>query len=729
MGKTLRSLEEAIKDYFKNYAPFNSKTVDLEKMRSASSRLTYKVNADSQCYFLSIDSGKSFAETEFQKLRALNPYNLAPFNLGAPEAVRRVYGILEEPFVITKPVPGKNIAKEDVEKNMPLILKKINSLSEIPVPQLMGGVKENIETFNEDGGTDIISKKNNCFDNNVHNQRDFSEGYIRDLRQNLTFFKSYLGNNSFAKLADKNLDAANKYVIQNPEIFKGSKVSLAHSNLDSANMLIDEADNVRFINWSDAQIADPAFEISRFLDLNELKGGKAEEAVRQYALTDKHFKERMDFYSRLSKLEKAVTLGVRYAKSGDKRHGEEFIGCAETLLEGKNLFNIDSILKKRFLKPEVTKQNRPSVSYDEEDDAPTTFKGIMKQLGYDVKQMVKYQVLAGVAVVGMVYGIGNLIQYNNKVFTQNLVPTLKSKILAEVVYANNPSKRNKEAYTQRKAQLDKLVSEKRKLSRGNLSYFLENQGYLYRAFNHVKIDGENIGCKQYLGKILAQIDVSEIDKPVAKIYDVKTQGEGINLMGEPFTLSFKDSNGMMFKIIEVDKLESIAKEVSKHLKDYIQNNEYFEKNDPRTNIQKQAIYKSAINDIINDVQDPEAVYSAVYKELYSSVARHENNHIINGIDKDSILDSEIKANLAEIRGSIMGFYTLEKWEKSKDPIYRMASTEVYKGLMSQANVKTKNDLLRLSSAELSRYSEQVFRKRYNQAIKFKNPNWKGYIRR
>ncbi|MBU2523064.1 MAG: hypothetical protein KKE23_02120 [Nanoarchaeota archaeon] len=366
------------------------------------------------------------------------------------------------------------------------------------------------------------------------------------------------------------------------------------------------------------------------------------------------------------------------------------------------------------------------------EDEPMTFKGVISDLWEEAKNIGKVWAIMGPATVGLIAGIATYMEYDKKVFIQNLVPTLKNKILAETVYAYNPSKKNKENYFRGKEQLENLIKERKKLSEKNMGSFLENQGYFYLSLpcKNMNTKGENLNCKHYLGKILTQVDISELStkKPVGYLYSVETGSDGINLTGGPLITTFKNADGTIYSLIEVDSLKSTAKNVSENWKDYLKNNEYFEKNDPRADLKKQAIYKSIIDDL-KDGNDPKNIYSVLYNKLRSSVGVHEENHFLEGVDKDSPVESEIKANLSQIRQFSMGLYTLEKWSNSEEKLYRDAYQYVYEGLKEQAKVKTKKDLYRLSPSELSKCAEQAFKKRYHQEMKVRNYNWKSHIRK
>ena len=118
--------------------------------------------------------------------------------------------------------------------------------------------------------------------------------------------------------------------------------------------------------------------------------------------------------------------------------------------------------------PEEYKKDIEHLSQVFHEDDPKTFKQHLAGFWEEVKTMGKVWAVTGLTVAGLAGGFGLYIEAGKRVFTQNLIPALKNEILAETVYAYNPSKKNKESYLRQKQQLENLLEQRKHLSKENM---------------------------------------------------------------------------------------------------------------------------------------------------------------------------------------------------------------------------------------------------------------------
>jgi len=309
----MRDVKVSVKKYFMNAHPFdlgleNSPSeVEVFERKVHGPSAAYDVKADSVERIFSIDSGRYSSKIEFDKLEALEKYNLAP------KAFKYDEYYLEEPFIITEKLSGNSLDKERLEEKLDLVLESISSLSKINLSEL---------------------RKNACYGNGPRNCPNSALSYLQFLEEDTKILRGHFGNNGLIKFSNEFLNQAKMYVYRNPSTFRGPSLSLVHSLLHGRNIIVDDQNKVKFLNWANSSIGDKALEISRLIDLNNLSEKSANKAINYYSQSDHSFEERVKFYSQLSNLDWAIGNAIQYSRFHSIESKNGFFENIGKILEG-----------------------------------------------------------------------------------------------------------------------------------------------------------------------------------------------------------------------------------------------------------------------------------------------------------------------------------------------------------------------------------------------------------
>jgi len=173
------------------------------------------------------------------------------------------------------------------------------------------------------------------------------------------------------------------------------------------------------------------------------------------------------------------------------------------------------------------------------------------------------------------------------------------------------------------------------------------------------------------------------------------------------TNTTKYSNNAIRITIDKSESEIEAKEVQKNWKDYIKNNEYFIKNDPKWNPSKQAVFE-----LFKNTQNENIGYE-FFKERVTNSFYHELVHLNDSVNRYNPSEGEARAYLYGLTKSPIMLYKLEQMSTDRfaSEAYKNSSREVLGELMSYGDMSSKRKLYQ-NLDKVQKRAEEILLKKY-----------------
>ena len=137
-------------------------------------------------------------------------------------------------------------------------------------------------------------------------------------------------------LEEYNLKAILKIdaIINNQKkLFSNCKIVLGHTDLQGRNMILTPKGIVKFVDWEHSKYCDPAFEMSKLLQYNDLSVGFLEMSDYELLNSDKHFTQRVLFYNEFSTLSNLIWSYIRLNKFKNKQLNNHKETCLKFYLD------------------------------------------------------------------------------------------------------------------------------------------------------------------------------------------------------------------------------------------------------------------------------------------------------------------------------------------------------------------------------------------------------------
>lgn len=408
MGNKRTELESIISDYFASLNPEKLGLKEKGKPKitegiEGDANINYIIGLGENQFFFRLNKSRSDSfEKEFRKLKALEQYDVAP------KAYIHGKEPFPAPFMVAELIPGYPLGKEEIDQNMPEIIKALNQVYEVPTDDLLRK-----EPFR----TDFQTCRDYALDH-LH----LVEGQIKDHISN--FGESQLSD-AFTEM----MHAFRARVEGNPEAYKEKALGLIHKNLRSRSMIKTPGGIIRFVNWENAEVGDRSVEINNLSKLCNFSPESNDLLTAHYkGINEDEFSgERSLFHLDLQTLSEALhyASGFRKAQESGLKEGIEHHGQALSNTLATMLFVSDAMQESRNAKKMIEEgrlstllKPRPrkvSPVYDSEDQVKEP--GVLEKLG---KFLTPKNLALGVALFTSYSGLYNFCRKPVVVETKQL---------------------------------------------------------------------------------------------------------------------------------------------------------------------------------------------------------------------------------------------------------------------------------------------------------------------
>lgn len=292
------NIENKILRYIEQINPGNLgmrekiESVEITGTDFGESNKIYFLRINEKLFLLKINGvggkDRDFFRKEFLKLRALEPYSIAPKAFVYDEVA------LDDQCMMLEMIPGRTVKPEDIPIYLEQITATLNRMISIPTEEL---------------------KKNEGFTRDINSCFEYAIMFPRHAIKQLTQYAARFGQDETYSLVKRAASGALKYVEERASVFEDSEMGLIHTGLHAGNIVITLESKLRLIDWEHSGVGDRAFEISSLFRSNVLSEEQQREVYSRYQVKTEGFEERVGIYSEIFKIHEVLWHAIRYDKA------------------------------------------------------------------------------------------------------------------------------------------------------------------------------------------------------------------------------------------------------------------------------------------------------------------------------------------------------------------------------------------------------------------------------
>lgn len=324
---TKEQVVDKVREYKGHVLGLEDKIEDVKiiGVSSGESNIVFFVDVNNLPYLVKVNGvggkGVSFFRAEYEKLRSLGKYRIAPKAFVYDEYSFSL------PFMILERYEGRVLRPNESEKKADELTSILNKLTEIPTSEI-----RNSEGFRR--------KIKNC--------KDYVEIFPKHANNQLVEYERRIGKDKIYKMVKKAHDNSRSLIENSFDSFEESELGLIHTGIHPKNIILTPANDLRLIDWEHSGVGDRAFEISSLFRSNPFSPEKRGEILRIYRGKTGKFEQRVDLYNELFKIHEVLWHAIRVDKAGRGKiqlAGSKNESYYQTLLKG----HIENLLKSKLV--------------------------------------------------------------------------------------------------------------------------------------------------------------------------------------------------------------------------------------------------------------------------------------------------------------------------------------------------------------------------------------------
>ncbi len=271
---------------------------------SGESNKVFFLEANNRHYLVKINGvggkDRDFFRKEFVKLKALEPYSVAPRAFIYDESA------LGGQSMILERVEGRTLVSDEVPKYLNQIIIILNSLARVPIENL---------------------RENEGFRRNISGCFEYVQIFPQHALKQLEEYARRFGQDDTYRLVINANSNAFKLIERKKGSFDNSEMGLIHTGLHSENIVLNPEEGIRLIDWEHSGIGDRAFEVSSLFRSNNLSQEQQRRVYSEYTGKTEAFEERVGIYTEVFKVHEVLWHAIRYDKA---RNGQINLDAART---------------------------------------------------------------------------------------------------------------------------------------------------------------------------------------------------------------------------------------------------------------------------------------------------------------------------------------------------------------------------------------------------------------